>query len=764
MSKSKNRPATKPLTALIALALGSMAQAQEAPPAQDSRAQQQVVVSASRYEQYIDDLPLSMDVIGSRRLEEGQIHDIRDAAKALPNVSVKRAPARFSVTGRGNAVGADGNAGFSIRGQGGNRVTLLADGVRLPRSYINGSNAFGRDTVELGLLKRIELVRGPTSALYGSDGLAGLVNFISHEPADFLKGDAAVAKQLGGKIWLSHSGDDDDSGLGATLAGRLSSQAEWLLTATGNRARALKNMGHNDVAHVERTTPNPQHSRGASLLGKLVWRPSEGQRHVLTLEHVAKDSDVDLLSSRAKPPFTGTAALQAALVVGEDSDKSMARSRLSWDARFPLQAVWADKLQTSLTWQDSAARDTGKTLRNDGGLRRRDTRYDESAWQATLQADKNLQISAQWSQTLTYGIDLVRTDISSFADGFDPAPLPAFAPKKYFPDTRDSARAIYIQSEISNGRWSITPGVRLDRFSLKVLSQDGYHPTVSATPGKSLSGSATSPKLGLLWRASPAWSVYANAASGFRAPEGQQINSALEVSTAKLLPNPDLKPEESRNIELGLRVRMKGLSLELAAFQSRYRHLIIEKKNLGTANGGTATTLNPTLFQTVNIDRATISGFELKGQMVWGAAAGGQWSSPFSYGQTRGIDDSTGLKLNHIDPAKLHAGLQYQTGAWQAQVDVFHLNAKRAADLGSLSVGNAPNVGTQFTTPAATTLDVSGQWRIHKGLRLNLAVINLGDRKYWHWSDVQGLRTLPDLADAYTQPGRHFKVSLVADF
>ncbi|MDP3084128.1 MAG: TonB-dependent receptor plug domain-containing protein, partial [Rubrivivax sp.] len=196
-----------PSLLVLAAAAPALGQTQAAEPAPwragaSGSGLQVVVVSASRYEQFASDLALSMDVIGSRQLEQGQMMDIRDAAKALPNVSVKRAPARFSVTGRGNAVGADGNAGFSIRGQGGNRVTMLVDGIRLPRSYINGSNAFGRDSVDLGLVKRIEIVRGPTSALYGSDGLAGLVNFISHEPADFLKDAGHGAPALGGKAWL----------------------------------------------------------------------------------------------------------------------------------------------------------------------------------------------------------------------------------------------------------------------------------------------------------------------------------------------------------------------------------------------------------------------------------------------------------------------------------------------------------------------------------------------------------------------------------
>ncbi|MGH6641035.1 MAG: TonB-dependent receptor plug domain-containing protein, partial [Polaromonas sp.] len=70
----------------------------------------EVVVSGSRSEQLSDDLPMSVDVINAKDIEEGQIRDIRDAAKNLPNVSVKRAPARFGLVGGGND-GRDGNAG-----------------------------------------------------------------------------------------------------------------------------------------------------------------------------------------------------------------------------------------------------------------------------------------------------------------------------------------------------------------------------------------------------------------------------------------------------------------------------------------------------------------------------------------------------------------------------------------------------------------------------------------------------------------------------
>lgn len=750
------------LTLLVALACGSLAQAQTTAPTTSTATMgslRTVVISGSRAEQLQDDLPLSMDVLNARDLEDGQITDIRDVAKQLPNVSVRHAPARFTVTGAGNPTGRDGNAGFSIRGLGGNRVLMLVDGIRLPRSYINGNNAFGRDVLSLDLLKRIELVRGPSSVLYGSDGLAGLVNFITHEPADFLVSTDQPARTLGGRVAAGWSGDDGGLTLSTTLAGRASDTVEWLLTGSAHHDRGLDNMGGNDAANVDRTTPNPQTHRAGSLLGKLVIRPNADQKHVLTLEHAQKDSDFELLSSRAKPPLT------AASVVGENATQTLKRDRLTWDGRYALGTAWADQLQTVLSWQTTAAQDDGRTLRQDQRVRLRDTSYKEQAWQASVQASKTLPLSAQWSQKITYGLDHANTEVTSWFGGFDPSPLPSYLPKRYFPDTRETSTALYAQSEFGSDRWSITPGIRLERFALDVLSQDGYSPP-APTPGKSLSSSNASPKLGILYRATPLWSVFGNYASGFRAPNAFQVNGFTENPTpttfVKLLSNPDLKPETSKNLEFGVRGRLQNLSLDLAVFTGRFNHLIVDKKPLG----GIGVAGDPLLFQTVNVDNATIKGFELKGSVDWGLLAGGRLSMPFAYGQTRGTDDATGLALNSIDPGKLVLGLKYETAQWGWRLDATRNAAKTESDLDSPYLPkpvNPPRV-KQFTVPAATTLDLSVQWRVRKNLRTNFAITNLSNRKYWLWSDMQGLAANSSVADAYTQPGRHVNLSVVMDF
>ena len=636
---------------------------------------------------------------------------------------------------------------------------MLVDGIRQPRSYINGSNAFGRDNVSLGLLKRIELVRGPASVLYGSDGLAGLVNFITHEPADFLAGAGEEQRSLGGRIAAGWSGDDDGLTLSATVAGQARDTAQWLLTGTAHRDHGLDSKGSNDSANIDRTTPNPQTNRDGSVLGKVVLRPDARQKHVLALEHAQRRSDTELLSSRAKPP------LIASSVVGEDAEQTVRRNRISWDARYALDAAWADEVRTLVGWQRSTAQDDGRTLRNDGGVRLRDTSYQERALQAGVQASKTLPVSAHWLQRLTVGMDFVRTEVTSWSDGFDPPPLPVYLPRKYFPDTRETSTALYVQDEFVSDRWIITPGVRLEHFSLDADSGNGYSPP-SPTPATSLSGSNASPKLGLLYRATPQWSLFGSYASGFRAPNAAQVNGFYENPTpttfARLLSNPDLKPETSRNIELGVRGRLERASLEAAVFSGRFKDLIVDKKSLG----GTGVAGDPLIFQSVNVDNATIRGFELKGHLDWGRLAGGRVSTPFAYGQARGKDKATGLPLNSIDPAKLALGLMYERAQWTWRLDATHHRAKREDDLESpyLARPVTPPRVRQFTVPSSTTLDLYAQWRIRRDLRANFAIGNLTDRKYWRWSDVQGLAADSAVIDAYSQPGRHVLVSMVMDF
>ena len=712
----------------------------------------EVVVSGSRSEQISDDLPASIDIINSRALEEGQIQDIRDAAKNLPNVSVRRAPSRFGPLQ--SSTGRDANAGFNIRGLDGNRVLMLVDGIRAPRAYVFGASAFGRDYFDISLLKRIEIVRGPASVLYGSDGVAGLVNFITHEPLDFLDaGEEIGGKSIGGKAAVSTSGDDEGLKFSGTVAGRFNESAQWLLSASSNRSSGLTNLGSNGAFNSDRTLPNPEKNRSDGLLAKLVMSPTASQKHIVTLEHVAKTATYDLLTSRARTPLTGSATAINNAVLNANATTTLDRDRLTWDSRLKWASVMADEIQLVVSYQNASSKEFAAEDRNISADRERDTTYGERAIQVSFKADKTLKLSPQWSQKITYGIDLTTTQVSNLVNGVIPPAGETF-PLKRFPDTHESSSALFAQSEFVSDLWSVTPGVRFDQFKLDA-EQAGFTP-----PAASLSATATSPKIGVLYRATPQWSLFANYAAGFKAPNANQLNGFFEnvAQFYKTVSNPNLKPETSQNIELGVRARLDRLSLDAAVFTGRFKDLIEDNRQVG----GAGVPGNPTVFQSVNIGNATISGFEIKGDMAWGGVAGGQLSTPFAFGLTRGADDTNGKPLNSVNPQKLNLALKYAAAQWSVRLDLTHHAAKEASDIDSGALVGPPAV--QFATPSATSLDLSGQWRLSKSARLNLGIANLTNEKYWNWADVAGLSAASAVLDAYTQPGRHFNASLVIDF
>jgi hemoglobin/transferrin/lactoferrin receptor protein len=122
--------------------------------------------------------------------------------------------------------------------------------------------------------------------------------------------------------------------------------------------------------------------------------------------------------------------------------------------------------------------------------------------------------------------------------------------------------------------------------------------------------------------------------------------------------------------------------------------------------------------------------------------------------------------LNSIDPSKLMLGLKYERSNWDIRLDATQHAAKTEGDLDSPYLpkpANPPRI-LQFTTPTAITLDLHMLYRVRKDVRLNFAVVNLTNRKYWLWSDVQGLAANSAVVDAYTQPGRHGRLSVAMDF
>jgi hypothetical protein len=142
-----------------------------------------------------------------------------------------------------------------------------------------------------------------------------------------------------------------------------------------------------------------------------------------------------------------------------------------------------------------------------------------------------------------------------------------------------------------------------------------------------------------------------------------------------------------------------------------------------------------TLQQSRNQARATIKGIELKARAELGQSWGGVWNLRGGYGYTKGTG-ADGQGLESISPWQVKLGVGQKAARWNWELAATHHAAKKQSDVSTSS-------SALFATPSFTVLDLTTQVELRKGLRLNLGLFNLTDKKYWNWSDVRGVTRPP---------------------
>lgn len=739
-----------PSCAAIAIALASAAPAlaQHAPAAEET-SPDTITVTATRTPVKIFDAPATVSVITSENLEDNLVEDIKDLVRFEPGVSVKRAPSRFTAVGSGSDARA-GATGFNIRGLDGNRVLIQVDGIRVPDSFSFGGQSVGRgDYVDLGLLKSVEILRGPASALYGSDGLAGAISFITSDPSDFLKGGNSVA----GQARLAYDSADDQYTESAVLAGKAGNLSA-LFAYTRRDGHELDNKGIIAASNNTRTTPNPQDSSSNALLGKIVWTPDDANRIRLTVDHLDDRLATHVLTANSATSLDTQA---------RDTTK---RDRVSLDWRREGLG-FIDQLQISTYWQNSRSRQFGSEDRATLPDRTRINTFDNRTIGAAADFHSGLE-TGSIAHKLIWGGDISSTKQEGIRDGTIPPAGETF-PTRAFPSTDYLLTGAFLADELSiaDGLVTLFPALRFDYYKLNATAD----PTIPSLTAAGQSGSHVSPKIGAVIKLDDSVRLFANYARGFKAPAPSQVNTFFENPTGRYrtIPNANLKPETSSTLEGGLRLKGEQVALSVTGFTGRYKNFISLEQV-----GGTFAANDFGIFQNINLGRVDISGVEaqFEGRTQSGITA----NLALSYAKgtvNPGLTSEAGLLS--IDPAKLVMGVGYRhpEGNFGGQIIMTHSAGKTT---GSTRKGGSVS-GCSATLPCIlpdsfTILDATAFVKLGEHLTLRAGIFNLLDAKYAWWSDVRPLAATTnvgrtgnlDIIDSYTQPGRNVSVSLTARF
>ena len=204
------------LAAACATAHGASIAAEQVP---ETPAAETVVVTATRYPVNWIDAPAAISVIPRREIEARGADNVLDAIRGVPGLSLQ-----------GRTIG--GRKVLSIRGMDSKQTLFLVDGKRVGASDgVMGHSDYQYDWIPMGDVERIEVVRGPLSALYGSEAMGGVVNVITRRPsAERWSGSAAVEG-----LWPDDDRGGDGWRVGARAGGPLG--AGWTLDAGAARSR-----------------------------------------------------------------------------------------------------------------------------------------------------------------------------------------------------------------------------------------------------------------------------------------------------------------------------------------------------------------------------------------------------------------------------------------------------------------------------------------------------------------------------------------------
>ena len=574
----------------------------------------QVTISATKSARDPLTTPGEISVLDQEYFQQRQAQSLDDVLRYEPNISTGGGPRTMAEVP-------------SIRGLTGARILMLVDGVRI--NWISGHR--GRLFIDMDQLKQVEVIRGPGSALYGSQAIGGVVAMETKDPSDFLAPDMqfGIRQKFGyqdvNREWLSTT----------TLSGRLTDQIEVMTSGT---YRAGKNIR---LGGGEGRLRNSSQDALANL-SKLVWKPTP---------YDEAEFSIQATRQTARIPFA------ADFDSSSESDRKnrTVTYRLGYSHDNPANPYLNLRGFVYLTTMNIKQRDVRSTGTDD-------ISFDTVGYD--LRNSMNFGNPSSHHHIVTVGSEFYRNNqvgkgnrVSGRTGGLTGAPL-------YWPRAESNVFALYAQDEITiMDRLTLVPALRWDHWG-------------NEAPGRETrSVGVLNPKIGAVYQVTDFLFLSANYAHGFRQPTfGDLFISGAHGTNSNFFPNPEVNPERSRNLDVGLRVNLpKVLSTDdRFIFKGTYfrnqlkdRITFVQFCEDGStpipgfpqrpcANG------DPVLNTARNVQQALIQGWEA--EFEWRVSDSLVLNG--NYSQIKGTNQTTNESLPGILPKRGVLGVAYLYAPW----------------------------------------------------------------------------------------------------
>ena len=639
-----------------------------------------VVVSGSRIAHPSQEVPASIDVVDSARIQDGQIRvNASEALAAVPGLVVQNRQ-NYAQDLQISSRGFGARSAFGVRG-----VKLISDGI--PASMPDGQGqaaTFNLDTAE-----RIEVLRGPFSAIYGNHS-GGVIQLFSRDGQHPPSVELNVTGGSYGTSKMDLTAQGQAGGIGYVLDGSRFRTDGFRNHSTATREQAFSKITVKPTADSKLTiVANSLHQGNTQDPLGLTWP---------TFSRDPRAGEIDA-SDTQNPKRT--------LAERYNTRKSI------------------DHQQIGATYEQSFGDDRLHVMAYGGN--REVIQYQAFTKGFQLPASHSggvvdfqrqfYGIDTNWLHvnqlaggklSTTIGIDYGRS--SDDRTGYENFIGNSFGVKgKLRRDEQDVISSLdpYIQMEWQSGPWLLSAGVRYSK--MKVAVDD--HFLGNGDDSGSLEFSHTTPVLGLLYKLTPNVNVYASAARGFEAPT---LNELFYSGTGGGF-NYQLKPATSTNLEVGVKARINSNThVNAAVFQIKTNdELVVDKSSGGRTSYRNA---GKTLRQgmEVSLDSNLPYGFTTKVALTSLHAVYDQ-----AFGSVR-----EGSRLPGVPSANLFAEL-----AWKDTLERFGAALESVASnqvYAEDSNSEKPAPGYTVFNARFNAKQSVGNWRFKEFARLN----NLFDKTY----------------------------------
>lgn len=629
---------------------------------------EEVTVRAHKVERALMDIPAAVGVVTIEDIQTGrQQLGLDESLSRIPGVFAQNRY-NFAQDLRVAIRGFGARANFGIRG-----LKIYVDD--LPATTPDGQS--GVDDIDLGSLERIEVTRGPSSAIYGASS-GGVLNLYSEA--------GPQTPYVQARVLI---GEDDQQRYQVKMGGQ---------TGAFNYMASLTDLsydGYRANALVESTQFN----------SKLQYRFADGSDIRVILNAVDSPTAQDAGGITRDQADADPRQAQPRNL-SSNAGEAIEQQRLGIVYSRPIGDNHQLKVRNYYVWRDfEAFLPIGTHIRfvADDGV----VEFDRFVYGGAVQFDFNTELFGRLNQ-LSFGIeaDIQKDDRQRYLNDAGVKGNLAFDQIE-----RAEAYGVYLRNELSlSSALSLTVGLRYDDIELRVVD----HFLTNDDQSSQLDFDELSPMLGLVWALNESASVYVNYATAFETPTFTELASPARGLSESLGGFNNVRAQEAESIEIGFKgAFLEGrLYLDAALFTMDVSDEISNVENIG----------NRAFFENADTDRRGLEVY-LQAQLTAALRLSMAYTySDFEFDEFPSSPGNQGNNLPGLPENQLFAELRYQHGSG------FYLVAD-ALNIGKLYANNANTVtaGSSIVANIRAGFELKrGQWQVAPFLGVN----NIFDESY----------------------------------